>query len=276
MRAKKSPNPHPARLGSSNTGKYMQNCTQTDRVGQGFWLHFQAVGDGLDMLESSLPTPNYYHRTNEATYTVAWLIDGYFGTRKGVIYLNDMIARLSLGMKIANRLPYAPRRSEGRAYELKEFQNLPSLPTRTKKEPNALKYDDAVFWALKLEAIARIKSAGWLHYEGFEAWAFDVFIVGRHVKDRSTLRAKCRSIWKWYDERDWKTDERSFTMSRADAAAKATAARQERAKAKIQGAINILRLYGKKITAKAVAEEAGVNLKTAQKYVKQLKEEGAI
>ena len=65
-------------------------------------------------------------------------------------------------------------------------------------------------------------------------------------------------------------------MSRSDAAAKATAARQERTKAKIQGAINVLRLYGKKITAKAVAEEAGINLKTAQKYVKQLKEEGAI
>ena len=62
----------------------MQNCTQTDRVGQGFWLHFRAEGDGLEIADYDLPTPNYYHRTNETTYTVAWLIDGYFGTAKVV------------------------------------------------------------------------------------------------------------------------------------------------------------------------------------------------
>lgn len=250
----------------------MQNCTQTDTVGQGFWLHLRASGDGLEIAEYNLPTPNYYHRTNEASYTVAWLLNGYFGTIKGRTYLNDIIGRLSLGMKIANRLPYAPHRSEGRSYELKEFQSLPSLPRRTAHQPNTQKYDDAIFWAIKLEAIAQIRSRGWLDHDTLKEWAFDLFIT--KAKDRSTLKAKVRNVWEWYRDRDWKIDDRSFTMSRSDAAAKATAVRQERTKAKIQGAINVLRLYGRKITAKAVADEAGINLKTAQKYVKQLRSNG--
>lgn len=274
MRAKKKPEPNLGGWGFGQYWKSMQNCTQTDRVGQGFWLHLRASGDGLEIAEYNLPTPNYYHRTDEASYTVAWLLNGYFGTIKGRAYLNDMIGRLSLGMKIANRLPYAPRRSEGRAYELKEFQNLPSLPRRTAQRPNTEKYDDAIFWAIKLEAIAQIRARGWLDHDTLKEWAFELFIT--KAKDRSTLKAKVRNVWQWYKDRDWKIDDRSFTMTRSEAMAKAREVKSERAKAKIQGAINILRLYGKKITAKAIAEEAGIAEKTAQKYLKQLKEEGAI
>lgn len=252
----------------------MQYSIETDRIGQGFWLHLRASGDGLEIAEHDLPTPNYYQRTDESSYHVAWLLNGYFGTVKSRAYLNDMIARLSIGMKIANRLPYAPKKSEGRAYELKEFQNLPSLPRRTETSPNAHKRDDAIFWAIKLESIHRIRMYGWLDHDALKEWAFDLFVT--KAKDRSTLKAKVRNVWQWYKDRDWKIDDRSFTMSRADAAAKATAARQERTKAKIQGAINVLRLYGKKITAEAVAEEAGIARGTAQKYIKQLKEDGAI
>lgn len=256
----------------------MQNCTQTDRVGQGFWLHLRASGDGLEIAEYGLPTPNYYDRKEGSeTYTVAWLLDGYFGTSKGKAYLNDVIARLSMGMKIANRLDFAPKTDTLNRYELREFQNLPSLPRNWGKKnlanhPHHKK--DAIFWAIKLQAIERIRCTGFLDYDALKDWAFDLFIT--RAKDRSTLRAKVRNVWQWYRDRDWKLDGRVHTMSRADAAAKATKVRQERTKAKIQGAINILRLYGKKITAKAVAEEAGISEPTAQKYVKQLKEEGAI
>lgn len=272
--AKKKPEPNLGGWGFELTRKCMQNCTQTDRVGQGFWLHFRAEGDGLEIADYDLPTPNYYHRTNEATYTVAWLLNGYFGTIKGRAYLNDMIGRLSLGMKIANRLPYAPTRADGRAYELKEFQNLPSLPRRSAQKPNTEKYDDAIFWAIKLEAIAQIRATGWCDHDRLKDWAFDLFVT--KAKDRSTLKAKVRNVWQWYQDRDWKIDDRSFTMSRTEGAKKATAIRQERTKAKIQGAINVLRLYGAKITAEAVAKEAKIARGTAQKYLKELKEQGAI
>lgn len=255
----------------------MQNSTQTIWEGQGYWLQFQAFGDGLELLDLALPTPNYYHRKSESSYTVAWLLDGYFGTQKGIVYLNDMIARLSRGIKIANRLSYAPPSCTfQRAYKLSEFQNLPSLPKKKTKELTSSKYDDNVFWALKLEAIYRIRTDGWLDYDGFESWAKGIFIAGEHVKDRSTLKAKCKSIWNWYNERNWAIDERISTMTRSEAAAKATKTRQERVKASIQGAINILRLYDKKITASAIAEEAKISLKTAQKYFKEMKASGAI
>lgn len=250
----------------------MQNCTQSDTVGQGFWLHLRASGDGLEIADYNLPTPNYYHRTNEASYTVAWLLNGYFGTIKGRAYLNDIIGRLSLGMKIANRLPYAPHRSSGKACELKEFQNLPSLPHRSPQQPNFQKYDDAIFWAIKLEAISQIRAMGWLDHDTLRDWAFELFIT--KAKDRSTLKAKVRNVWQWYKDREWKIDDRSFTMTRSEAMAKAREVKSERVKSKIQGAINILRLYGKKITADAVAQEAGISRSTSQKYIKQLKFSG--
>jgi len=65
-------------------------------------------------------------------------------------------------------------------------------------------------------------------------------------------------------------------MSKTEGAAKATKIRQERVKGKIQTAINVLRLYGAKITAEAVAKEAKIARGTAQKYLKELKEQGAI
>ncbi|MBD3843430.1 MAG: hypothetical protein IE909_16420 [Campylobacterales bacterium] len=62
-------------------------------------------------------------------------------------------------------------------------------------------------------------------------------------------------------------------MTRSQAAAKATAVRQERTKAKIQGALNVLMLLDKKITAEAVAKEAGIARGTAQKYIKKLNQD---
>lgn len=246
----------------------MQNCTQTDKVGQGFWLHFRASGDGLEIAEYALPTPNYYNRTNETTYTVAWLIDGYFGTAKGRAYLNDMIGRLSLGMKIANRLSYAPHKAEGKAYALKEFQNLPSLPRRKEQKPNAEKYDDAIFWAIKLEAIAQIRATGWLDHDTLKDWAFDLFIT--KAKDRSTLKAKVRNVWQWYKDRDWKIDDRSFTMSRAEAGRKAHEKLAKDTEAKVRGAVSALQFLQEKITITAVCKHAGVSHNTAKKYLKEM------
>lgn len=248
----------------------MQNCTVSGMEMQGFWLHFHAIGDGLDMLEASLPTPNYYYRTNKGSYTVAWLLNGYFGTVKGRAYLNDIIGRLSLGVKISNRLNYAPKTATGRAYELKEFQNLPSLPRRKEQIPNTAKYEDAIFWAIKLETIARIRIAGgWIDYDSLKDWAFDMFIT--KAKDRSTLRAKVKSVWKWYDERNWQTDERNFTMSRAEAGRKAHEKLAKDTEAKVRGAITALEFLQEKITASAVAKQAGVHRHTAAKYLKEMK-----
>ena len=245
----------------------MQNCTQIIENNQGFWLHLRASGDGLEIAEYGLPTPNYYHRKEGSeTYTVAWLLNGYFGTIKGRAYLNDMIGRLSLGMKIANRLNFPPRKAEGRAYELREFQNLPSLPRRKEQKPNTEKYDDAIFWAIKLEAIAQIRATGWCDHDRLKDWAFDLFVT--KAKDRSTLKAKVRNVWQWYRDRDWKIDDRSFTMSRSEAGRKAHENLAKDTEAKVRGAVASLQFLQEKITVSGVAKQAEVSRDTARKYLK--------
>lgn len=55
-------------------------------------------------------------------------------------------------------------------------------------------------------------------------------------------------------------------MNRSEAIKKARAIKTQRVKDKIQGAINVLNLYGTKLTVRAIAEEAGVSKTTVQKY----------
>lgn len=55
-------------------------------------------------------------------------------------------------------------------------------------------------------------------------------------------------------------------MNRSEAIKKARSIKTQRVKDKIQGAINVLNLYGTKLTVRAIAEEAGVSKTTVQKY----------
>jgi hypothetical protein len=58
-------------------------------------------------------------------------------------------------------------------------------------------------------------------------------------------------------------------MTRTEAAASATKHRQRIARAKVQNAINICHLYGKKINSNSISLEAGVTRRTALKYLKE-------
>ena len=57
------------------------------------------------------------------------------------------------------------------------------------------------------------------------------------------------------------------SQKKKEATQTATAHRTANAKAKIQNAINTLKLYDKKITAYQVAKESGVSYSTAKKYL---------
>jgi len=251
----------------------------TKKIDSGFWLSFQIHGDGSQLFEYGLPIPTHYVRANNASYGVYWLLDGYFHTKRGRNYLNDTISKMSAVCKITKRLgsPHSriPMR-DGGLISLSQFNGLPSLRTKSAQYLNSSKYEDNVFWAIKLEAISRIRSVGWLDRSCLEAWAFDVFLIGEHVKDKSTLRAKVRSIFEWYEARNWRIDERKSTMSRIEGAAKARAKLQIQTRGKILTAINILSLYGTKITVRSLAEEAGISTSTAQKYLKEIKASGGL
>lgn len=58
------------------------------------------------------------------------------------------------------------------------------------------------------------------------------------------------------------------SIKKSQAAQAATAQRTANAKAKIQNAINTLKLYNKPVTVYQVAKESGVSYSTAKKYLK--------
>jgi uncharacterized membrane protein YheB (UPF0754 family) len=58
----------------------------------------------------------------------------------------------------------------------------------------------------------------------------------------------------------------SKTKKKTNATKKATKIRQNTAKEKIMNAVNMMRLFNKKITVYAVAKEANVSYNTASKY----------
>ena len=60
---------------------------------------------------------------------------------------------------------------------------------------------------------------------------------------------------------------RETSRKKIEAMEKARAIKTQRVKDKINGAINVLKLYGKKITIRAISEESGVSKTTVQKYL---------
>lgn len=244
-----------------------------------FWLYFRCSGDGEELATVGLPTPHYYKRTNAENYAIAYKLDGRFHTKKGKEYLNDIIARLALTLPIERRYYIIPSESEAvnnRAYKLKEFQNCESIKVDiyTRKEAKANKYEDRVFWSLKVEAERRIRAFGSLDLDAFLDYAFNVFEVGTDVKDGSTLKAKCKSIFEWYEARAWRVGrtKKENAMSNDEKTQVARAVRTARVKAQFNGAVEVLKIRGVKLTAKAIAEEAGLSEKTTQKYFKEYKE----
>ena len=224
-------------------------------------------GDGGEIFDYSLPLPHYYTR-NGNKYTIEYTINGFFHTNKGVAYLNDILARFTLSMKVLNT-EVASSKDEG--IELACFQGLRSV-VRHKNYESVDIGQDNIFWAIKLYTEDLIKESGernLIAYSLIESFAFARFID--RAKDKSTLKAKCRSIWNWYDERGWIIPTRKgLGMSRREAGINAAKKNAEKTKAKIQKAIAGLEFMQEKINIANVARDAGVSRDTAKKYLIEL------
>lgn len=222
-------------------------------------------GDGSELFEYELPFPHRYNRTGEV-YNAEWLINGFFGTAKGIAYLNDIIARFCLSMEVISTKVTS---SESGNIELSQFQGLKSI-VRHKDYERGLSSKDNIFWAIKYYTEDLIKEYGEgkiVPYSLIESFAFARFID--RAKDKSTLKAKCRSIWNWYDERGWITTRR-FRMSRQEAGINAARINAAKTKAKVQKAIAGLEFMQEKINIANVARDARVSRDTAKKYLFEL------
>ncbi len=160
-----------------------------------------------------MPTPTYHEHINRG-YIIAYALDGYFGTNANTAYLNDVIARFLITFRDykPSRMTYhRPTASSSsslrlgtylpKIYKLQELQALESKQTRKYAPVRADSFADIVFWAIKLYCEDLITSQGIVAYEQLEDFAVNNFIS---KKDRSTLKAKCRSIWNYYSKKDWK------------------------------------------------------------------------
>ena len=258
------------------------------------WLYFflwDAIGD--EFLEYNLPPPNYLLHAQRGIF-IGWLVNGYPGTAKAREYFNDIIARFIIGYKEykPRRLPYKPNlereaiKNLKNINELKEFQNLPSLYWANKKKiwtTESVGTIDQIFWSIKIYTEELIKEFGEgvpIPYEMLEDYAFDNFF---DRKDRSTLRAKCRNIWNWYNERNWTIPKRKeWKMTRSERAKENAKLKKQRARAILLGFIqnNLLADEYKKTDGTwnitKLSKTTKLDPKTIRKHLKELRDEGLI
>jgi hypothetical protein len=114
-------------------------------------------------------------------------------------------------------------------------------------------------------------------YSLIESFAFNRFID--RAKDKSTLKAKCRSIWNWYDAREWVIPTRKgLGMSRQEGAKKAREKRMADTKRKILSVVTGIfqdeykNKRGKWNISK-IAKDSGTSRNTVMKYVKEYENE---
>ena len=224
-------------------------------------------GDGQEIFDYSLPHPISYKR-NGNKYTIEYALKGYFSTKSSYEYLNDIIARFTLSMKV---LSTNITSTEDAGIELSYFKGLKSIQ-RAKNYESVDIGQDNIFWSIKLYTEDLIRQSGegnLIAYSLLESFAFSRFID--RSKDKSTLKAKCRSIWNWYEAREWTIPTRQGQgMSRADGARIAHQKKAADTKAKVIGAIKALEFLQEKLSIANVSRQAQVSRDTAKKYLIEL------
>ncbi len=265
--------------------------SKKQEISKAFWLYFYLSGNGTEWIDYDLPPPSV-HKLARKGYFAGWAIDGYFGTKKGREYINDVIGRFLITFADCNpqRLPHKPKLDDNSAkihqkiYKLQEIsRGLKSLPTKKYAPGRADKFEDHAFWAIKLYAEDLIAKSGIIIYETLEQWALGQF----EHKERSTIRAKCRSVYNWYEERDFQLPSRGkystiqewykeSKVTRSENMKKINEERVIKTKAKIVGAIQSIRFLQERVSVRNVAKHAGVSTYTARKYLQEMRENGEL
>lgn len=227
-------------------------------------------GDGSEIFDFSLPHPYKYSRKRNV-YTLKYALQGTFYSQSARDYLNDILARFTLSMDVKRIDWDLLSNIQDQNLELKQFQGLKSIS----KAKDYSKVDcghDNIFWSIKLHLEALIKEYGegkLIAYSLIESYAFLHFIA--LAKDQSTLKAKCRSIWNWYNERNWTIPVRKGKgMTRQEVGKYSAEINAKNTKAKVIGAVEALNFLQKKVNVSNVSRQANVSRNTAKKYLIEL------
>ena len=250
-------------------------------------LMLEVAGDGEELFEYNLPHPHKYIRNNEKYYTLHYILDGVFFTKKGLNFINDILLRFNLSFKIINiNYKVIKKQPNTKTYKLNMFNNLNSK----NKEfilPNHIKKDDAVFWGIKLYVESMLNNgSGFIPFETLLNYGLTHYI---DTKDYSTIKSKCRSIWNWYNDRNWEQTEKTkkynnnkekyegTKMSRIEIINKLNEERKEKSYKKIINAItgvykDDFKKKNGKWNYKKIAEYLKIDYRTVSKHIKKYEE----
>ena len=269
---------------------YQKRCIKPIHTWIYFFMH---NATGSEFLDYKLPFPNFVLHTHQGVF-IGWKINGYPGTQEAREYFNDIIARfiITFSEYKPERLDYPPKKHPNAlidlkpSYELSQFQNLKSITSLPKeyKTTESIAVADQTFWAIKLYTEDLIRSFGEgipVPYDSLEEFAMRNFY---DKKDRSTLRAKCRNIWNWYDKRNWTipTRKKELEMTRSERAKANAQLKKIRARATILGFIkdNLFTNEYKRSNGawniSKLAKATKIHRDTVRKHLKELQEEGII
>lgn len=172
------------------------------------WIYFKVKGGiGIEWLDRGLPYPNYLLHTKNSYY-IGWCIAGAESK-----YTHELRARFIKTLEehdvvtIEQKpLKNANAHTNNTLYRLNDFKALESIKTRIfdiTNRGNLFTVDnDEAFLSIKFYCEYIIKRDGVPTYLELENYAIQTF--PKHKKGISTLKAKCRSIYNWYADRNFK------------------------------------------------------------------------
>lgn len=163
-------------------------------------LSFWIDGIGIEWFDVGLPHPNHFSHTNKGYY-ISWDIRGH--NNRYVEELKVRFVQTFEPLRVEEIRHKLPNNNLDIIYDLKDFKALQSLKARAKnivRHENLFTCDDEIFLHLKFYFEYLIKRDKVPIYSDFEKWALKEY----KTKEKSTIRAKCRSIYNWYSERDFK------------------------------------------------------------------------
>jgi len=164
-------------------------------------------------------------------------------------------------------------------YKLRELQALKSLSAKKLPRASADKFEDFTFWAIKFHCEDLIKEQGVVSAEQLTDFALGNF----ESKEHSTLKAKCRSVWNYYEQRNWvipepykrKCTEEQYMATRKENMQKVNQNRVIKNKNKIKAVLDDIFLQDKikfkngKYRIGKISELTKLTEKTVSKYLKE-------
>ena len=131
----------------------------------------QIRGDISHLFGNEVPYPQAHYYSNDYNCMVyCWYIDGFFGTKNNIKFLNDIIARFKITAECQLHSFRSVPMENINPINLKAFKGLKSLANDKLKEKYQrveTRADDYVFWCLKLYAEDLIRQDGLIIWNTF-------------------------------------------------------------------------------------------------------------